>query len=209
MAPRASAPSYAPVVAQAPDTGRILTVPNVLSAGRLAAIPVFLWLLFGRDDRVAAALLLGGLGATDWVDGYVARHFRQVSTLGKVLDPTADRLLLAVGIGSIIAADAAPAWVAWAAVVREIAVAATAVTIAALGARRIDVTWWGKAGTFGLMLAFPLFLAGSSGRSWAGVAQFLGWVCAVPGLAFAYWAAITYVPLAKAALREGRVGSGA
>src|SRR4051794_6628291 len=66
---------------------RIVTIPNVISVVRLCCIPVFLWLLFGRDDQLAAAGLLAVLGATDWVDGYVARHYDQVSTLGKVLDP--------------------------------------------------------------------------------------------------------------------------
>ena len=186
---------------------RIVTVPNLLSLARLACIPLFLWLLFGRDDRAAAAFLLAGLGATDWLDGFVARRFDQVSSLGKVLDPTADRLLLVVGIGSIIVADGAPAWVAWAAVVREAVVAAAAVTLAALGARRIDVTWTGKAGTFALMVAFPLFLAGTSDLSWAATAGDVAWIVAVPGLVLAYWAALAYVPLARAALAEGRVGS--
>jgi cardiolipin synthase len=188
---------------------RIATVPNALSLIRLACIPVFLWLVFGEEDHAAAALLLAALGATDWVDGYVARRFDQVSAVGKVLDPTADRLLLVVGIGTIIAVDAAPAWVAWAAVVREAVVAVAAVALAALGARRIDVTRVGKAGTFATMTAFPLFLAASSDLSWAATARALGWVCAIPGLVLSYWAAITYVPLAKAALAEGRVGSGA
>ena len=61
---------------------------------------MFLWLLFGRDNRAAAAWLLAALGATDWVDGYIARHFDQVSELGKVLDPVADRLLFFVGVGA-------------------------------------------------------------------------------------------------------------
>ena len=72
-------------------------------------MPLFLWLLFGRDNRLAAAWLLAVLGATDWVDGYIARRFNQVSTLGKVLDPTADRLLLAVGVISILVYGSVPA----------------------------------------------------------------------------------------------------
>ena len=67
----------------------ILTIPNVISLIRLLCLPLFLYLLFGLDDRFGAALLLGALGATDWVDGYIARHYDQVSALGKVLDPVA------------------------------------------------------------------------------------------------------------------------
>lgn len=192
-----------------PVADRILTIPNLISVVRLACIPVFVWLMFGPDEYAAAGVLLGVLGATDWVDGYIARRFDQVSTVGKILDPTADRLLLGVGILSIIAVGAAPAWVAWAAVLREVVVGAAAVTLAVMGARRIDVTWVGKAGTFGLMVAFPSFLLSHADVTAASAFRLLGWVAAIPGLALAYWAAITYIPVAKAALQEGRVGSGA
>lgn len=186
---------------------RILTVPNLLSVARLACVPVFLWLLFGRDDRYAAAFLLGGLGATDWVDGWVARRFGQVSTVGKVLDPTADRVLLLVGIAAVLVDGAVPPWVAIAALAREAIVAVAAIGLAALGARRIDVQWVGKAGTFALMVAFPLFLVAHSDAGWADLADTLAWAFAVPGLLLGWYAVSAYVPLAKKALREGRVGS--
>lgn len=183
---------------------RILTVPNAVSVVRLACIPLFLWLLFGRDDRAAAAWLLGGLGATDWVDGFVARRFGQVSTLGKVLDPTADRLLLGVGVIAILVDGSVPRWIGIAAVVREVLVGGAALVLAALGARRIDVTWVGKAGTFFLMFTFPLFLASNSDVSWHETARVLAWIAAVPGLVLSWIAAATYVPVARRALAEGR-----
>src|SRR5436305_13453550 len=126
---------------------RILTLPNLLSLARLLCVPIFLWLLFWapHPHRAAAAFLLGALGATDWVDGYVARHFDQVSTLGKVLDPTADRVLLFVGVIAILIDGAVPVWVAVIAIAREGAVAIAAIVLAAMGARRIDVQWAGKA----------------------------------------------------------------
>ncbi len=97
------------------DESRILTVPNVITFVRLACLPLYLVILLGQDKRFAAALLLGALGATDWVDGYIARHFHQVSTLGKVLDPVADRLLFFVGIAGILLVDppGAPVWFCW------------------------------------------------------------------------------------------------
>ena len=76
------------------STTRIWTIPNLISVVRLACVPVFLWLLWGEDEPIAAAVLLAVLGATDWVDGYIARHFDQGSELGKILDPIADRVLL-------------------------------------------------------------------------------------------------------------------
>ncbi len=54
-------------------TGPILTVPNVVSLLRVALVPLFLWFLFGADAPTPAGLLLGAIGATDWVDGFLAR----------------------------------------------------------------------------------------------------------------------------------------
>ena len=76
----------------------IFTVPNLVSLVRILMIPAFLWLLFGRDDPAAAGWLLGGIGATDWVDGYLARRLDQVSEIGKVLDPLADRGAVAAAV---------------------------------------------------------------------------------------------------------------
>ncbi len=187
-----------------PTASRILTLPNLISLIRLSCLPLFWWLLFAREDRAAAAWLLGGLGATDWVDGYIARHFNQVSDLGKILDPVADRLLFFVGVGGILIDGSVPAWFAWAVLVREGVVGATTVVIALLGARRIDVTWFGKAGTFGLMVAFPLFLASESTLSWHQTAGLLAWVAGIPGLILSYIAWAMYAPLAIRALRDGR-----
>ena len=190
---------------------RVLTVPNLLSLVRLACVPLFLWLLFGPDPprRAAAAYLLGALGATDWVDGFIARRFHQVSTLGKVLDPTADRILLGVGVVAIMIDGAVPVWLGVIVIVREVLVSLAVVALAAAGARRIDVQWAGKAGTFGLMFAFPLLLAGyRHAVFWHSLARFLGWGCAVPGLLLSWYAAATYVPLARQALREGRSAGG-
>jgi cardiolipin synthase (CMP-forming) len=181
---------------------RVVTVPNALSLGRLACVPLFLWLLFGRENRVGAALLLGGLGATDWVDGYVARHFDQVSDLGKILDPVADRILLIVGMVAILVDGSVPPVIFWAAVVREVAVAGLTLVLAGLGARRVDVSWAGKAGTFLMMVAFPLFLWGHG----HGPATAVAWPVAVAGLIMAWYAAFTYVGPGLAALRDGRAG---
>ena len=161
---------------------RPFTVPNLISLIRLGCIPVFLWLLFSVEDRWAAALLLGALGASDWVDGYIARRFDQISELGKILDPTADRLMLLVGIFAIWVDGSVPGWIAWLALVREGLVALAALLLAALGARKIEVTWWGKTGTFLLMFAFPFFLAGESDVFVASFFAVGAWVCVIAGL---------------------------
>jgi cardiolipin synthase (CMP-forming) len=184
--------------------GGVVTLPNLVTVVRLCCLPLFLWLLFGREDRAAAAWLLAGLGISDWVDGFLARRLGQVSELGKVLDPVADRLLFLVGAGGILIDGSVPTWFAVTVLVRETLVGGATVVLAALGARRIDVTWFGKAGTFGLMIAFPLFLAHNSDLSWADTAGILAWVAGIPGLALSLYAAVLYVPLARRALADGR-----
>jgi cardiolipin synthase len=192
-----------------PPEARVLTLPNVITLVRLACLPVFLWLLFGAEDRAAAAWLLAALGVTDWVDGYLARHMHQESELGKVLDPVADRLLFFVGAGGILIDGSVPTWFAVIVLVRETLVGGATLLLAALGARRIDVTWFGKAGTFGLMMAFPLFLASHSDLSWADTAGVLAWLTGIPGLVLSLYAAVLYVPMARRALTEGRAERGA
>jgi cardiolipin synthase (CMP-forming) len=191
-------------VADQASDDRILTVPNAVTTLRLLCIPLFVWLLFGAHRQTAAAGLLAALGATDWVDGYVARRFHQVSTLGKVLDPVADRVLVATAVISVIVAGAVPLWFGVATVAREVLVSVAVLTLAALGAERIDVLWVGKAGTFGLMVAYPIFLVAHGNAGWQQPLEVVAWLIGVPALVLAWIAAASYVPVARVALRRGR-----
>lgn len=188
-----------------PPTDRGLwTLPNLISVIRLACIPVFCWLLF--DDRETAAfVVLGVLGATDWVDGWIARRFDQGSEIGKVLDPTADRLLLIVASLALLIDGVVPLWVGVAVLAREALVGVATLALAAAGAARIDVQWVGKAGTFAIMFALPGFLLVeiTSGTA-SEVIEILTWIVTIIGLALSYYAAARYIPLARAALRAGR-----
>jgi len=183
---------------------RILTVPNLISIARLACVPLFLWLLLARDEKIAAALLLGFLGATDWVDGWIARHFDQGSEIGKVLDPTADRiLLLCAGVGLLIDGSL-PLWVGVVVLARELVISVAVLVLAAAGARRMDVQWAGKAGTLALMFALPGFLLADAISELRVPILVVTWVFTIGGLVLSYYAAIAYIPQARAALREGR-----
>ncbi len=184
----------------------MLTIPNLVTVMRIGCIPVFVWLLLrpGRSGLLAAAALLAVLGVTDGVDGWLARHLHQVSTVGKVLDPLADRLLLGVAAVGTIVVGAIPAWVAVVVLVREALVAAGFLAVAAAGGRRMDVQWVGKAGTFGLMCAMPLFLAGHSTVSWHETAEILAWVALIPALALGWYAAASYYPRARRVVAEAR-----
>src|SRR2546427_10601163 len=87
---------------------RIATVPNLLSLIRILLIPVFVLLILHHGTEEAGLLLLGGVVATDWVDGYIARHTGQVSNLGKVLDPVADRMAITAALLAMGARRAFP-----------------------------------------------------------------------------------------------------
>jgi cardiolipin synthase (CMP-forming) len=191
---------------------RYLTAPNVFTLLRLCCIPIFVWLLFGKDDQVAAAWLLGGLGATDWVDGWLARRFDQVSEFGKIFDPTADRLLFIVAIGSIITYGIPPAWVMWAVVAREVIVGATmAIATLAFSMQRFDVTYWGKLATFLLMFAIPGFMLGDPDSGSFGQQGFLiaSWILVIPGLVLSYVTAVQYLPKIRAGIEAGRANRNA
>jgi cardiolipin synthase len=187
---------------------RILTVPNVFTAVRLVCIPVFVVLVAEahRAEWFAAAVLLAALGATDWVDGFLARRLGQVSTLGKVLDPLADRLLLVTAAITIIAVGAVPVPVAVVALLREATVGTGFLIVAAAGGRRMDVTLPGKAATLCLMVALPLFLAGHSTLRWHRGADVAAWVFVLPGLVLGWYSVVAYVPAARRAVAAGRAG---
>lgn len=197
--PVTAAGSYTPSVArQAED--RIITIPNVISVVRLCLVPVFLWLLFGRDDRYGAAWLLAGLGVSDGVDGYIARHFNQVSTIGKVIDPIADRVLLIVGVVAIMVDGSVPLVIALLTLGRELLVTMATLGLFVAGAHRIDVIWFGKASTFGFMVAFPLFLVANSTAAWRSTADVLSWAIVSASLALGWLSLVFYIPAARRAL---------
>lgn len=185
------------------------TWANAVTLVRLAAIPVYLYLVLGTDHRAIAAWLLGVLGATDWVDGFLARRLHQVSAVGKVIDPTADRILVLAGLVSVAAVGAVPWWFAGITLVREVLVSGVTLALAALGARRIDVLWWGKVSTFALMTVYPAFLLFSNPHhaplaTWQADGRAATYVIGVLGLALAWVVAAGYVGPARSALREGR-----
>jgi cardiolipin synthase len=183
---------------------RLLTLPNAVTVVRLLCIPLFVWLLFGAHRQTVAALLLGALGATDWVDGHLARRLHQVSELGKVIDPVADRVLVVTAVISIMVAGAVPVWFGVATLARELVVSAATLTLASLGARRIDVLWVGKAGTFALMFAYPAFLLSHGSADWQVPFYAFAWFAGSAGLLLAWVAAFSYLGPARRALQEGR-----
>lgn len=182
----------------------IWTIPNAFTLLRLLLLPVFLYVLFGLENRAAAGFLLGGLSATDWVDGYLARRLGQVSEFGKVFDPTVDRLLFVVATIAIIVDGSIPLWFALAVLFREIAVGLMmAIATVVFKMPRIDVTYLGKLATFLLMFAVPGFLVGNSDIAGADAFQVAAWLVGIPGLILSYWTGIAYIPQVRRAVAAG------
>lgn len=174
-----------------PTSPRVLTVPNLISAVRIAMIPVFWGLIVDDDTTRWGIVLFGVVVATDWVDGTIARRTGQVSDLGKVLDPIADRAAIAAGLIALVVRGAFPAWAAALILVRDAAVLAAGAVLAVRGLR-LDVRWVGKVATFALMLAIPAVSWGTLGLWPAAAALAVGWPVYVLGIVEYYVAAGVY-----------------
>lgn len=184
--------------------GKIVTIPNVLTLVRIALVASFAILLLGTDQRIAAVVMLMAAGITDFLDGYIARHFSQVSTLGKILDPVADRITLITAILVGVVYGAIAPWIAAIVLGREVLVSGAVIVLAILGAARVEVTWLGKASTFGLYLSLPLFVLGDGAGQFDLICHVVAYVLALPAMLGSIVAAVAYVPLARQAFHEGR-----
>lgn len=180
----------------------LLTVPNAITVVRLGLLPFYVGLL--ADGRVvAASFFLGTLGFTDWVDGYVARRFNQVSEFGKIIDPVADRVVFFVGIGAAMYFGYFPWWFGAVILVREISIAVVMVVATMLGMERFAVTRLGKWATFALLCAVPWITIGSAGGVWV-AAEIAGWTVGIPGIVASYVAFFRYLPTVRANMSSGR-----
>ena len=179
---------------------QLWTVPNLVTILRLAALPIFCWLLFGLDDRAAAGILLGALGASDFLDGYLARRLGQATDLGAVLDPVVDRFMFFAAVIAMLVNGDVARWFGITALAREFGLSVGTLILASKRVGWLGVNAWGKSGSFGLMFAFPMLLLGASEIAGAGAWRIAGWMCGVPSLAVAWYGAWLYVPAARAAL---------
>jgi cardiolipin synthase len=179
---------------------RIVTLPNALSAIRILLIPVFVGLLLNEGTEAAGLLLFGVILATDWVDGTIARRTNQVTNLGKLLDPVADRLAIAAGLIALMVRGAVPVWAGLLVILRDLAVLIVGGFLATRSRVRIDVRWIGKAATMALMIGIPL-IAWAAFDLWAeGAARVVGWTLYAVGIVLYYAAAVQYAQDARKAL---------
>ena len=176
---------------------RVLTIPNGISAARLAGVPVFLWLVLGPRTATAdywAVGLLIAAGLSDWLDGKIARAFNQASRLGQLLDPAADRLYIVSTIVALAVRQIIPWWLVAVLAVREVTVGiALALLKRRAGYGTLQVSFVGKAATLCLLYAFPLLFLGDH-PGWGGtLARVIGWAFATWGTVLYWWAAMLYL----------------
>jgi cardiolipin synthase len=187
---------------------RVLTIPNALSAIRILLIPAFVVLLVDPDTRLVGFLVLGAVLSTDWVDGAIARRTGQVTELGKLLDPLADRLAMAVAILTFVAEDLFPVWAAALIVGRDAVVLGAAVWLALTDGPRIDVRPIGKIATFTLAWAIPMIAWGNAGLPFEDLVLALGWVFFPVGALEYYAAGVAYARDLRVAVRARRARRG-
>lgn len=167
-----------------------VTVPNAISALRILLVPLFLWLWLGAERVAEAGWMLGVIGATDWIDGYLARRLDQVSTVGEFLDPMADRLAVASALIGGLITDDIPRWFAAAILAREVFIAVGALYLAAKSRAKLTVRRIGKLATAAVYAALAWFLIGrGSGTEWVEAAA---WIVGLPGLVLYYLSAGLY-----------------
>ena len=177
----------------APGSSAILTIPNIISFIRIAFIPVFFVLIINDPTTFWGLVLFGLVVATDWVDGLIARRTGQVSELGKVLDPVADRLSIAAGLIAFVVRGVFPLWAAVLILARDIVVLIAGLIFVSGKHLRVDVRWIGKVATFSLMCSIPWIAWGNLGYFLAPMVLVAGWASYAVGIVEYYIAAFVYV----------------
>lgn len=181
-----------------------LNVPNSLSILRLAGVPLFLWLLLGpRADGWALAVLVFS-AATDWLDGKLARWLNQMSKLGQLLDPAADRLYVVATLIAFLLRGIMPWWVVTVLIGRELVVGVCLLVLRFYRYEWPEVSYIGKAATFNLMYAFPLLLLTTGDWTGVQVVRPVAYAFTIWGGALYLYSGMLYVLQTKRAVRASR-----
>ena len=177
----------------------LLNLPNILTFARIAAIPVFVVVFYLPMPwtNEAATVLFTIAAVTDWVDGYLARKWKQTSAFGAFLDPVADKLMVAVVLVLLVQREATP-WLAIPAAViigREIAVSALREWMAELGERaQVAVSVVGKFKTTAQMIALILLVYRDD--IWIFPTEIVGYVMLYIAAGLTLWSMILYLQAA-------------
>ena len=179
-------------------SSRIVTVPNALSFFRLLLIPVFLVFLL-THEYLTALITLVVSSATDFVDGFVARRFNQVSRVGQLLDPAADRLFIFSTLIGLAWGGFIPWWLTGVIIARDVLLLVIGIVLANHGFGPLPVHHLGKMGTFALLFAMPVLVLAATFPAIDQIALPVGWAAALLGVFLYWWAGVIY------ALEAGRV----
>lgn len=186
------------------QTDRVWTLPNVLSGLRLLTIPLFVWLALGPQEDGWAALVLAVGGITDYLDGFLARRWNQISRVGQLLDPIADRLSTISVLVVFLVRGVVPWWFVLLLVVRDVVLAVQMTRLKGRGITGLPVNFIGKTATFNLMAAFPLLMWGVSAESGPGLlAWTVGWALALWGAGLYLYSGWLYLNQARGVLTAG------
>jgi len=186
------------------QTDRVLTVPNALSALRLLLVPVFVWLVLVPEADGWAVAVLALSGVTDWLDGKLARAWHQVSRVGQILDPIADRLFVTVTVIVLAIREIVPWWVVVVLFARDGLVFALQVVERSRGLPIIPVNLVGKAATLCLLYALPLLLLTDTTSDFAQIVRPVAWAFTFWGIALYWWSAFLYFAQLRA-VQAGRM----
>jgi cardiolipin synthase len=173
-------------------SSRILTIPNLLSFIRLALVPVFLvFIIVGAD--FAALIVLVVSSVTDYFDGVIARKFQQVTRLGQLLDPAADRLFIFAALVGLCVRDIIPWWLVVVIVGRDFVLLALGIVLANHGYGPLPVHHLGKVATFALLYALPILMLGLAFPAINWITNPVGWAFALWGAFLYWWAGVVYI----------------
>jgi len=182
----------------------VLTVPNLLSFLRLALVPVFLSLIIQGNDGLALLVLVIS-SVTDFLDGLIARTFRQISRLGQLLDPAADRLFIFAALIGLAVREVIPWWLLVVIVGRDLMLLGIGIVLANFGFGPLPVHHLGKVATLCLFYALPILMLGQAFPDVAWIADPLGWAFALWGAFLYWWAGVIYLIEAVRVVRMTRV----
>jgi cardiolipin synthase len=185
-------PQVAGIATTARVTSTVVNIPNALSALRLLGVPLFLWLVLVPHADGLALLVLMLSGWTDYLDGKLARQWNQISRMGQLLDPLADRLYIVSTVTAFTLRGVIPVPLAVVLLSRDVILAAFLPLLRRRGYGPLPVHFLGKAATFNLLYAFPLLLLAEGSSPLAAAARPIGWAFTVWGTFLYWWAALLY-----------------
>lgn len=178
------------------------SLPNTLTVFRLLTVPVFVWLVLSHQRHAWALGVLVVAGATDFLDGWLARRTASETRLGELLDPIVDRVFILAAAVTLYVNHSIPGWLAAVVLLRDAFLWLLVPFLRARGASSLPVHYLGKAATFNLLYAFPLLLLANGHGAVHEIARTFAWAFTLWGVGLYWWVAIIYTRQVTALVRS-------